>query len=692
MTALLGLVGLGEVDPMRSREHILLSNIFEAAWSQGKNLDLSELILQTQSPPFRKLGVFPVDNFFPEKDRLELAMLLNNFLAAPGFQTWVEGQPLDIPALLYTADGRPRHSVFYLAHLSDVERMFFVTLLISTFETWMRSQSGSSSLRVILYFDELVGYLPPVSIPPSKVILMRMLKQARAFGVGLLLASQNPVDVDYKGLSNAGTWFIGKLQTEQDKQRLLDGLTGAGGEVDRSVYDRLISALGKRVFLLHNVHAAQPVVFQTRWTLNYLAGPLTRAQIPALNRLAAGLPSSQPAASISTPDATAPAASATTQPPPPTPATASQPPLGTVTPAAAAALPAAEVAPAVPAAPQGQITPGVVSPPGTATRPAVPASVSEYFMPNNRTLAQALQAESRLLPEGTPPPAYLYRPALAAQARIRYLAYKYAVDTEQVHTALVLNLDRRGVVRWEENSVEGLDPQAVQLNGLPQARFDTLGAPLGDARTLASLQKEFLDWAYRTSQLRLRANESLGVYAGPEVSTGAFLEQCSQAARAGRDEEISKTSASYESKLEALKDKLERARRQLEMDEQEYNERKLEEFGTGVENFFGLFSKSRRRLSTSLTKHRLTEQAKGQMENSKQAVADLQDQITALEGDLQQVLQQVNEHWARLVDDVSEVPLTPQKKDVFLELFGVIWLPYYVLQAGNEVIQLAAFD
>src|SRR5512146_2969608 len=286
VTALLGLVGYEDIDPIRSREHILLSNIFETAWSQGKDVELTELILQTQNPPFDKLGAFPVETFFPAKDRMELAMVLNNILAAPGFETWRDGQALNIGSLLYTDDGRPRHNIFYLAHLSDEERMFFVTLLLSAVETWMRTQSGASSLRALLYMDEIYGYLPPQRNPPSKQPLLRMLKQARAFGLGLLLATQNPVDVDYKALSNAGTWFIGKLQTEQDKNRLLDGLESAAGSISRIVFDKLISSLGKRVFVLHNVHTARPQVFQTRWTMNYLAGPLTRNQIPALNKLA----------------------------------------------------------------------------------------------------------------------------------------------------------------------------------------------------------------------------------------------------------------------------------------------------------------------------------------------------------------------------------------------------------------------
>ncbi len=234
VTALLGLVGYEDIDPIRSREHILLSNIFESAWSQKKDIRLDELVVQVQNPPFDKLGAFPLNSFFPEKDRMELAMVLNNILASPAFETWRDGQPMDIASMLYTSDGHPRHSIFYLAHLSDTERMFFVTLLLSALETWMRMQKGATSLRALLYMDEIYGYLPPQHNPSSKPLMLRMLKQARAFGLGLLLATQNPVDVDYKALSNAGTWFIGKLQTEQDKNRLLDGLESSAGGIPRA--------------------------------------------------------------------------------------------------------------------------------------------------------------------------------------------------------------------------------------------------------------------------------------------------------------------------------------------------------------------------------------------------------------------------------------------------------------------------
>ena len=286
VTALLTLVGMKDIDPLRSREHILLSNIIELNWRKGTRIDLTGLILQTQDPPLDKLGAFSLNDFFPKKERGELAMLLNNFLASPSFQSWIEGQPLDIQSMLYSKDGKPRHSVFYLAHLNDAERMFFITLLYSAVETWMRRQRGTGDLRALVYFDEIHGYLPPVANPPSKLLIIRMLKTARAFGVGLVLTTQNPVDVDYKALSNAGTWMIGRLQTDQDKQRLLDGLESAAGGIKRSDYDKLISGLGKRVFLYHNVHERKPSIFHTRWAMSYLAGPLTLNQIPQLNELA----------------------------------------------------------------------------------------------------------------------------------------------------------------------------------------------------------------------------------------------------------------------------------------------------------------------------------------------------------------------------------------------------------------------
>src|SRR5215510_12027868 len=287
VTSLLGLLGI-EADPLQSREHILLSTILDHTWKQDADLDLAALIHAIQSPPVAKIGVMDMDSFFPSKDRFALAMKLNNLLAAPGFQTWLEGEALDIQHLLYTAAGKPRLAIFSIAHLSDAERMFFVTLLLSQIVGWMRTQSGTTSLRALLYMDEIFGYFPPVANPPSKLPLMTLLKQARAFGLGVVLATQNPVDLDYKGLANTGTWFIGRLQTERDKQRVIEGLEGAaasqGAGFDRAAMEQTLAGLGSRVFLMNNIHEDAPEVFQTRWTLSYLCGPLTRNQIKLLTQ------------------------------------------------------------------------------------------------------------------------------------------------------------------------------------------------------------------------------------------------------------------------------------------------------------------------------------------------------------------------------------------------------------------------
>jgi hypothetical protein len=286
VSGLLALLGI-DADPLRSREHILLATLVERAWRAGCAVDLAGIIREIQSPPIDRVGVLDLESFFPAQDRFALATQFNNLLASPGFAAWLEGEPLDIGKLLHAADGRPRLSILSIAHLSDAERMFFVTLLLGELIAWMRAQPGTSSLRAILYMDEVFGYLPPSANPPSKTPLLTLLKQARAFGLGTVLATQNPVDLDYKALTNAGTWLVGRLQAERDKARLLDGLEGAsaaaGRPLERTQTDAILSGLPKRVFLMHDVHEDRPVVFQTRWTLSYLRGPLTREQVKRLN-------------------------------------------------------------------------------------------------------------------------------------------------------------------------------------------------------------------------------------------------------------------------------------------------------------------------------------------------------------------------------------------------------------------------
>ncbi|MBF8300352.1 MAG: uncharacterized protein HW394_722, partial [Acidobacteria bacterium] len=294
-TSVLGLVGV-DADPIRSREHILLSTIFQSAWTQGRDLTLPDIIQQIQTPPVARVGVMDLDSFFPARERFALAMSLNNLLAAPGFDVWMQGEALDIGHLLWGADGKPRVSICSIAHLGDAERMFFVSLLLNQVVGWMRSQPGTTSLRAIVYMDEIFGYFPPVSNPPSKAPLLTLLKQARAYGVGIVLATQNPVDLDYKGLANTGTWFLGRLQTERDKARVLDGLEGSatttGRPFDRQAMEQTLAGLASRIFVMNNVHEDAPVVFESRWALSYLRGPLGRNEI---RRLMAGRPAAAPA-------------------------------------------------------------------------------------------------------------------------------------------------------------------------------------------------------------------------------------------------------------------------------------------------------------------------------------------------------------------------------------------------------------
>ncbi len=335
VSGLLGLLGITG-DPITSREHILLSTLLNLAWTQGENLELTDLIHRIQKPPFERVGVFDLETFYPASDRLKLAMMMNNLLVSPGFSAWMTGEPLNIQQMLYTQEGKPRHCILPIAHLSDAERMFFVTTLLNELLAWMRSQPGTSSLRALLYMDEIFGYFPPTANPPSKGPMLTLLKQGRAFGLGVVLATQNPVDLDYKGLSNCGTWFIGRLQTDRDKARILDGLesSGGSGDFDRAKMEQLISSLDSRVFLMRNVHDREPALFQTRWAMSYLRGPMTLNQIKTL-----------------------------VEPPP------------------AAPEPAAAMAPEAKAAPTAE------APPPPAARPTVPAHITERFLPVNPAYA-----------------------------------------------------------------------------------------------------------------------------------------------------------------------------------------------------------------------------------------------------------------------------------------------------------------
>ena len=645
VTALLGLVGV-DADPVRSREHILLANIFEQAWRAGRDLDLLELIRQIQTPPFEKLGAFEVEQFYPSEDRFELSIALNNLLAAPAFQIWTEGMALDIEAFLWTPEGKPRQSVFYLAHLPDSERMFFVTLLLTAVEAWVRSQPGSPSLRALLYFDEVHGFLPPVAKPPSKPPMMRLLKQARAFGFGLLLTTQNPVDLDYKALSNAGTWFVGKLQTEQDKARLLDGLEGVTfgeGGFDRAKIDKLISALGKRIFLLHNVHERAPQVFRTRWAMAYLRGPITRAKLRNLNAMVG--------AEVAEPR---------------------------------------EMVREVVEAPAASTQPSLED--TSTTRPTVPERVEELFLPNNLTVAQAMKASGMEAP-GVRVAGLVYKPALLAQAAVRYLDRKVNLDHEETVTALAVDVSPRGVVRWEEVLASRVAPESLDRTPAPESRFTDLEAPLTDAKMIRNLEKDFLDYIYHSAGLRLPSNSTLNLVAKPGQTPAEFREHCADAAREARDADADKLKEKYEKKIKVIQDKLAREERELAEDQAELSARKMEEMAIHAENVLGLFSgsRSRRRVSSSLTKRRMTTRAKADVEESLEEIETFKRELAELEDELADELEEINERWADVATDIEETVIAPYKKNIHLELFGVAWFPHWRLEEGERAFEVPGY-
>jgi hypothetical protein len=644
VTALLGLVGI-ESDPVQSRDHILMANLFEEAWQVGKDMDLTALIQQIQNPPFEKLGALDLEKFYPQDDRFDLAMRLNNLLASPSFQAWVKGQPLDVERMLWSEGGKPRHSVFYLAHLPESERMFFVTLLLTAVEAWMRAQAGSSSLRALIYFDEVFGYLPPVAMPPSKPPLLRLLKQARAFGLGLLLTTQNPVDLDYKALSNTGTWFVGKLQTEQDKARLLDGLENVeGGDHGMPIktIDKSISALGKRVFLLNNVHEKEPEIFHTRWAMAYLKGPITRTQLPELNQMvsAGGGP--------------------------------------------------------VPAGDKGgrKLVGRDSSWEGTSeTQPAVPGDLGQFFLPNDLTVSAGLK-EVGEGSENVDVLGLLYKPSLLVQAVVRYIDRKSDLDETQKVAALVEELDKQGFVRWDDWRSDRVEATAFDRSAAPEARFKSLEGAFDDAKTMRGLESDFVDYVYHEAGLKLFENEDLDLIANPGTTEEEFKKMCQQAAEEALEQEIEDLREHYEKQVEKIRDRIAKEKRELAEDESELSSRKMEEMATHAENILGLFSgsRSRRRVSSSLTKRRMTTKAKADVEESLEVIEELQEDLTKLEQELTGEIEEIEQRWDAIAGKTDQTIVTPYKKNIRVELFGIAWVPYWRVQIGQSIRDVPGYS
>ncbi len=646
ISGLLGLVGI-EADPVRSREHILLSNLFERAWRSGRGLDLAQLIQLIQRPPITKLGVMDLDTIYPEKDRFELAMMLNNVLASPSFENWRSGEPLDIERLMHTPASKPRMSIIYIAHLSDAERMFFVTLLLERVISWMRKLSGTTSLRGLLYMDEIFGFFPPIANPPSKRPLLTLLKQARAFGLGVMLTTQNPVDLDYKGLANAGTWFIGKLQTERDKARLLEGMesaaSSAGEAMDRAYLDKLISGLDSRVFVLHNVHGEGPLLFKTRFAMSYLRGPLTRSQV---RTLMSPLKSAQPQAATRGSQPTAPFS----------------------------AKPGA----------QEPETPAGYAP----VQPRVNARVAQYFAPAAisedriaRDLASRYGRAVRIRELRT-----AYEPYLLGVASVLYGDAARTRSSEQRLSCLAPLPAMHALVDWGQAVLEEFKLQDLTTTPYGEALYGSLPEGMAESSPYTQLRAAFEEYVYRASTITTWQHPALKLASKPGEAEREFKVRCQEEARKQRDKELAQVTKEYERKLTQLQDKLEREQRELELDTAEFEGRKRDELLSAGESLVGMVLGRRRSsaLSKASTKRRQTAQAKADVRESEQVIARLQEEIAGLQQEQEQALEQVRAKWADEAMQLEQVEQRPRKSDIHVDAFGLTWVPFWFVTYEDE--------
>ncbi len=700
VTALLALIGKN-AQPVKDKEHVLISNIFEYNWQRGISLTLEDIINQVQRPPFAKLGVLDVDAYMSEKVRYKLAMELNNIVAAPSFQSWIQGEPLDIQSLLYQPNGRAHVSIFYIAHLNEAERQFIITLLLENMLGWMRQQSGTTSLRALLYIDEMFGYFPPYPLnPPTKEPILRLLKQARAFGLGLILATQNPGDLDYKGLSNAGTWFIGRLQSENDKQRVMAGLESlatADNNLNMADVNRLINDLEPRVFLMHNVHdTGGPLLVHSRWCMSYLRGPLTRQQVSLLmadqrRELIAQLA----AQGLMHPYAGVGGGSAPGTPPPPA-SLPGMPPAPPEFNAQAAAAPTGFTQPVVPPGASQTIARAAQVVPGfTAAQPPVPSSIQQMFLPASVTPDQAIgyyQQQMRIAITAVGRQMLAYRPVLLGQASVRYQDRKSQLFTTRTYAFHVPDVERTGLVRWEDHQVSPVDPRAVSTTPFGQAIFGELPPGLTDSKRITALRSELVDMLYNTARLQIPFNPTLGLYGNPDAQESEFRAQLQQAARERRDAEADAIAAKYEKLMDTVEEKLRREERELSAQRKEVADLKREEFFTRGEALLSLFKgRTTYTLSRSSRVTRYRRQAGEQLSESEQQIADLEAQLQDLQQRFQQDIQASTDKWAKVAVEVQPYIITPLKKDIQLELFGIGWIPYYYVELNGQPLLLHAF-
>ena len=634
VTGLLTLMGI-DADPMTSSEHILLSSILQKRWKEGKNVGIEQLIRLIQKPPIDRIGVVDLDSFMSADARNKLAMRLNNLLASPAFASWMEGDSLSIKNMLQSVTGKPQITILSIAHLNDNERMFFVTILLNELLAWVRTQKGTSSLRALFYMDEVAGYFPPVKNPPCKPPMLTLLKQARAFGLGITLATQNPVDLDYKGLSNIGTWFLGRLQTERDKARVLEGLEGAAGKAgqtfDRQQMEQTLASLGSRVFLMNNVHEPQPRVFQTRWAMSYLAGPLARGQISRLmtekkerlefqenegNPITTGSDKSQPASRDQQPKLTK--------------FDASVPP---------------------------------------ENRPAVPAGIIERFSGTNL--------------RSSPNAKLIYRPTLYCEGALHFIRKTASLDQWQ-NAKHVINCSPE----FPENLWESSEPVSLDIDLIDTAderfTFTPLPSQLVNKRKYRAYRSQYKEFLYRHSDLTLyKSNLVTGI--APLGDRADAVAHFTQKLREARDVQTEKLRDKYERKLDSLEKKIRTGQDRLEREKSQSRSSMISAGSSVIGALLGGFMGGRRTsVSTVARGVGYASQQTSDVARAERRLQLLDKDKQELHRELAQDLDDLQQKYdiSQLEPEPQQIP--PRKSDLKTETPIILWRPWQIKKDGTE--------
>ncbi len=630
VTSLLALVGIA-ADPLSSREHVLLSNLIENAWRAGRNLDLGTLIGEIQAPPIRKLGVFEIDQFFPPADRTKLAFTLNALIASPTFAAWSEGEPLDPQTLLFTSDGKPRCAVVYLAHLSEEERQFVVTLVFSKLVTWMRAQEGSPDLRALAYMDEVFGYVPPSASPPPKKPILTIFKQGRAFGLGLVLSTQNPVDLDYKAMSNAGTWLVGRLQTENDKARVLEGLRSAAGTTAVAALDTAIGGLGKRQFLLVSAKSSAPRLLTTRWAMSYLCGPLTKEQIARLKPEPAATTPSAPERAVEVVErADAPGVAPSPAPVPPELAADETP----IPPPVAVGVAVSYLDPAAPW--------------GSAVGAAVGSTRLRAF--------------------------------LAARVALRYDDSAADVDEQEEFEAVYgpldqgLDLASGTQVDYDDRDFGTAPPAGVSFV-LPRAS-------VAESTFFTQTAKEIERNLVERRPLELQRNRALKLVSRPGESADDFVSRCDAAAQERADADAAKIRDRLEAKRDRLNAALAQAQRRVEELDTDTRTRQANEMVAGAGAVLGALLGGRRsaRSITSafggaMSRRGMTARTSERRATAEAKVERTTDDLADLEQEILDEVAEIDERWKATAGEVDTLTIRLEATDVRVVETRLVWVP-----------------